>query len=371
MKKLFSVFIVIALLSGLCSCKEEKAENVVFCNDVGVTQKQYSYWMAYYKTKFLNTFIGYGSVSAETYTEDFWDTDVEDKTLYDLTKAQAEQYITELVAYLNIYNENSLGSIEGAEEQIKESVDSFIDGDIDEIGSRSALNTELAKYKLNVKALSEIYELEIKKSMVEDYLFGENGTHKVTQDEREEYYKENYVRVKHVLVNTVDKYVLDDEGERVVDTSTGYYKTEKLTDEEKEEKKALAKEVYDKALAGDDFEELIEKYNEDEGMTYYTDGYFLTKDSAYEENFLNASFEMKEGEVRTVESAYGIHIIKKYALDDKGYEKEINKNFFSELDADIIDIKKKELFSKTDVKNVSSFDVAAFKALPLMDEALL
>ncbi len=371
MKKLFSVFIAIAFLLCLCSCGEKEAQNVVFCNDVGVTQKQYAYWMAYYKTKFLNTFIGYGSVSAETYTEDFWDTDVDGKTLYELTKVQAEEYITELVAYLHIYNENSLGDIEGAEEQIKESVDSFIDDDIKEIGSRSALNTELAKYKLNVKALSKIYELEIKKSMVEDYLFGENGTHKVTEDEREEYYKENYVRVKHVLVNTVDKYVLDEDGERIVDTSTGYYKTEKLTDKEKEEKKALAKEIYDKAQSGDDFEKLIEKYNEDDGMTYYTDGYFLTKDSAYEENFLNASFDMKEGEVRTVESAYGIHIIKKYALDDKGYEKEINKNFFSELDSEIIKIKKKELFSKIDVENVSVFDITSFKALPLMNKALL
>ena len=371
MKKIISVLILSAFcLYAFCACAETK-EYVVFCGEHGITEKQYDYWVAYYKTKFLNTFLQSGTVTEADYTEDFWDTEISNESLYALTKDQAQSYISDIVACLALYDEYKLGEIEGAEEQIKLSVDSFIDDDIKAAGSRSKLNSHLAQYNLNINQLRDIYEIEIKKTMVDEYLYGENGVDKVTSEEREEYYTANYVRVKHVLVNIKDKYVLDEDGQRIMDPSTGYYKTEKLTSEEIAAKTTLAADILKKAQNGDDFEKLIEEYGEDEGMTYYTDGYFLTKSSPYEENFLKASLEMEDGEIRSVSSSYGIHIMKKYPLEKDGYKKEINENFFSELDKDIISQKKEKKYGEKEITVTAVCTVDNFKAYPLMDNSLL
>ena len=372
MKKILSISIVFSLLlSMLCACGGKNEPYVISCGEYGITQKQYDYWLAYYKTKFLNTFLQSGTVTEAEYTEDFWDTEISGESLYTLTKDQAESYISDIVVCLSLYDEYKLGEIEGAKEQIELSVDSFIEDDISAAGSRSKLNSHLAKYSLNINQLRDIYEIEIKRTMVEDYLYGELGTDKVTDEERGTYYTDNYVRVKHVLVNIKDKYVLDEDGERIMDPSTGYYKTEKLTSEEIAAKTTLAADILQKAQNGEDFEKLIKEYGEDEGMTYYTDGYFLTKDSPYEENFLKASLEMKDGEIRSVSSSYGIHIMKKYPLEKDGYKKEINVNFFSDLDKNIVSLKKEKKYAEKTVTVTAVCTVGDFKAYTIMDDSLL
>ncbi len=77
------------------------------------------------------------------------------------------------------------------------------------------------------------------------------------------------------------------------------------------------------------FDKLIEEYGEDEGMEKYPNGYYMTKTSDYDSpEVVEALFEMKEGEIRRVESEYGIHIVMKYKLDEGGYADAANKDFF-------------------------------------------
>lgn len=371
MKKTICVFLsAVFVLCALVSCTGGSETLVMTCNGFGITQKQYDYWLSYYKTTFLATFEEYGVIEGE-YTEDFWLSQTEGEYLWDMTRQKAEAYMQKLTVCLYLYDHYGLGDIDGASEQIKISVDECIADDVAAIGSRKALNKALAVYELNIDGLEEIYEIEIKRTMVEEYLFGEGGEQKVTDGDVEAYYKDNYVRVKHVLVNTVDKYVLDEDGERIIDPSTGYYKTEKLTENEVKEKKELAQSVLEKAQGGEDFEKLISEYNEDEGMTYYTDGYFLTEESAYEKAFLDAALTLEVGGIKSVESAHGIHIIKKYALDDGAYEKSINENFFTDLEGRVLLSKKDALYASYEVESTVSLTSDAFCACPLMDEALL
>ena len=81
------------------------------------------------------------------------------------------------------------------------------------------------------------------------------------------------------------------------------------------------------------FDKLVEEYGEDEGMTNYPNGYYLTKNSDYDSpEVVKALFEMEEGEIRRVESEYGIHIVMKYELDKGGYADEKNETFFMSSD---------------------------------------
>lgn len=370
-KKIACLMLAVAFaIPLLCACSQNEPY-VMSYKEYGITEKQYVYWMSYYKTTFLNSFIEYGLVDKSAYTEDFWQNAPDGgQTFYEMTVARAEGYMKTLVVCMYLYDEYKLGESEDAREQLEVAVDKCIAEDISSSGSRGKLNGALGEYKLNISDLEKIYEIELKKTMVEEYLYGESGTDKVTDEEREDYYEKTYVRVKHVLVNTVDKYFLNDDGERVVDPSTGYYKTEKLTDAEKAEKTALASDIYQKASNGDNFEKLIEEYNEDEGMTYYTDGYFLTSESSYEKAFLEASLQMKEGEVRRVESAYGVHIIKKYPLEERAYEKELNKNFFTDMESEVLSLKKEAMYAKHEI-TVQGCTLDIFKGYALMPEILL
>ncbi len=81
------------------------------------------------------------------------------------------------------------------------------------------------------------------------------------------------------------------------------------------------------------FDKLIEDYGEDEGMEQYPNGYYMTSSSQYDApEVVEALFEMEVGEIRRVESDYGIHIVMKYPLEDGGYASEENADFFRSED---------------------------------------
>ncbi len=129
----------------------------------------------------------------------------------------------------------------------------------------------------------------------------------------------------------------------------GYTKTEKLSTEEA---KALSDEVQyvmESVKEGEYslFDKYVEEYGEDPGMDAYPNGCYLTATSNYDSTEVrDALFEMEVGEIRRIESDYGIHIVMKYELDEGGYAKEENKDFFRKEDGSfsfIGDIKNKLL----------------------------
>ncbi len=113
-----------------------------------------------------------------------------------------------------------------------------------------------------------------------------------------EYAKQNYVRVSHVLVNATDESGVLLEGDALA------------------EKKAIADEVYEKAVAGEDFDGLVADYGEDPGMVNNTVGYYFTYGQMVSE-FEEASFALEVGEIsEPVLTSYGYHIIKKLPMED-------------------------------------------------------
>lgn len=106
------------------------------------------------------------------------------------------------------------------------------------------------------------------------------------------------ITVQHILIKT---YALDGTGKKI-----------EYTQKAKEDSCRIANEVWEKAAAGKDFDELIRHYNEDDKSTY------SFGKGEMEPAFERAAFNLGTGEISdVVETAYGYHIIKCISTFDK------------------------------------------------------
>ncbi len=231
-------------------------------------------------------------------------------------------------------------------------------------GDKAALNSELAQYGVNYDILREVYIIEAKMSYLRDYLYGAGGTEPISDNVKNEYYNNNYARIKQIFFYTANKPVTDDEGNYVYNES-GYVETRDYTEQELTEQKKKASSVMTSLTAGQDFDLLMASQNEDDAAKTYPNGYYITKASQYVKEVVDAAFSLDEGEFIMVESEYGIHIVKRLPLEENGYNLVSNEDFFSDFDENLTteaftarlskyesDIKfNEELISKYDVKS--------------------
>lgn len=317
--------------------------------------------------------------------DDFWDTymSASGKTYNDHYTSEVLENVKEYLAALHMFDELGLELPKSYIDEIDEELQILIDQDAN--GSKNEFNAILSDFGVNYKMLREAYIMEAKLSYLNDYLFGTDGS-KISPVLLEDYYQANYVRFKHVFIYTYALvYETDDNGDDIYFDATNnkkisYDKTATLkTDENGNAVKdkngdkiyvtAEGKIAYDKIngkrspvfdangnqqtrkytekelLAASDyaqqvmekcetdnytlFDKLVENYTEDEGMLEYTNGYYLTAESDYDApEVRDALFEMKAGEIKRINSEYGIHIVMKYELDEGGFSKEINSDFF-------------------------------------------
>ncbi len=116
-----------------------------------------------------------------------------------------------------------------------------------------------------------------------------------TEEEIAEYYKENYVTAKHILI-------LSEGGKAASD------------EEAKKEADRILKEI----KSGKDFDKLMTEFCEDPGVQSNPDGYTFTKNEMVPA-FEAAAFSLEEGKVSdVVKTSYGYHIIKRLPLAEMG-----------------------------------------------------
>lgn len=348
MKK--AVRIVAALAAAVMlavSCAGCAASSPVYASygKYGITEAMYEYWLSYYKARF------YASLSDYGLTDDgngsVWDKSPDGgKTLGEQVKDHVDELIRQLLVSSVIYDERGFGEDAETKKLLDDAVDGFLSDEITAAGSRAELNRDLSQVGCNIDTLRRIFEFEARSMIVADRLFGEGGEYAVTDAEREEYYQSNYHRVKHVMINDSYKYVLDDKGSPKVDIYTGRYITEELTEGEAAEKRELAESVYRRASDGENFEDLIEEYNEDAGMEAYTEGYFVSPGSTVDPAYLSAAITMKTDEVRLQKTSYGLMIMKKYPLEPGMWQSEISYAFFTGMDTELLEQKKTSVYGK-------------------------
>lgn len=116
-----------------------------------------------------------------------------------------------------------------------------------------------------------------------------------------------YVRAKHILIQFPQ----------------GTGENGAITDAQKAETFQKISEVYNEAKAissPEEFDALVEKYNEDPGMMSYTGGYCFTTGKMVPE-FEEAAFALEEfGISEPVETSYGYHVLQKLPFEYEGLE---------------------------------------------------
>lgn len=159
---------------------------------------------------------------------------------------------------------------------------------------------EYAAYYLAVSSFDVLYLKLVEK------IASDTSIINADKEQAIKYYNENKesfalptVRVKHILIPTVD-------------TLTG----EPLSDKDKAAAKAKAASVYNQTTKRNtNFEGLISQNNNDPGMP--EEGYYIFEGSGMVKEFEEASLKLKANQVSPViETTYGYHIIKAYETFD-------------------------------------------------------
>ena len=324
----------------------------------------------------------YGSAALK---DSFWDSkwDASGKTYNEYYTEQVLENAKNTLAALYLFEQNKMKLPQETLDAIDAELADLIDRDAN--GSRSEFDALLADYGANYNVLRESYIIEAKVNYLMNDLLGEDGS-LIGKEWLNDYYEENYVRFKQIFFYTsAIQYETDEDGRDIYYTSGGKiaYDTEQKVkyDEDglavrdangdkvyvnedgtvayditkglrrqikdsdgnavREDLQGDAldvvinrsKEVYAKLMEGDTigFEALLKEYNEDEAMSTYPNGYYMTEDTQYDSpEVVKKLFEMEDGEIAWVRSEYGVHVIMRYELEADGYSLDTNEDFFKD-----------------------------------------
>ena len=313
--KICACLLITALLLPLAGCAKDP---IAFSyRDVEISTNMYRYWLSSYKGTFMYTYTDMNDTDA------FWDS-----ILY--SDVTAEEYMNRAVidnvkrnlVCLALFEQYGLSLSDAA----VAAVDAYIDELVQEYadGSRRSFNQTLAQYGINLEILREIYLIEDKISFLFEYLYAEGGPYSLTEETLDAYYRKNYARIRHIYVNDAYAYETNDAGYYTYD-SNGNAVTRALTDEELAEKQAKIAEIEKALESGTDFAEVYETYSED---LYYVNGYYLTRETAFIDEVVDAAFTLEIGETVSVKSDFGTHYLMRLPLENYAYNDPNNADFF-------------------------------------------
>ena len=77
------------------------------------------------------------------------------------------------------------------------------------------------------------------------------------------------------------------------------------------------------------FDALVDVYNQDDTNEKYPNGHYVSKNMDYDlMEVIKEAINLEIGQIKKVQSDYGIHIIMRYELEEDGYMLEENEEFF-------------------------------------------
>lgn len=342
---LTSVVAAVLLLTGMSGCS--KNNYALKIGDVTISAKQYKSIAQSYKSQFLT-----GNNIEET--DELWDQYVDDSysaTMQTYLDSAIQSYIIKYNLYSMEFDRLGLKLDDGVVKEVQTTINSYEN----QYGGKKAFEKALEEQGYDYDQFVEQFYDEAKEQAIIMYYFGPDSTHNPTsRQDIVDYYNEYYSKVKHIFFATKDD------------------ETNDYSNDKKAEIGKKAEAVYQRVLNGEDFETLLNEFNEDPGMSTSPDGYiFSTEDTSYVPVFKDTAFEMQPGEVRFVQSYLGYHIMKKYPLteaetEDDENERMLIENMKSSEASELLD-ELKERYGVT--YNNTVLEKLSVKYLPRVTEA--
>lgn len=328
MRKLICAFLAFAM-TALVTTSCGKTADVIYIADkngntvAAMNENIFSYHLSEQKSSFV--------MFGVTDSAEYWNKTPQSggKSMGDIVFDYIVDSAKNIVAGAYLYD-TVKNSSEGAKVQfsqndidIEKQLDSIEQQFISSMGSKSALESYLSGFGIDLKNLRKYNELLLKNDSLRSSIVP-------GEDEKKAYFEENYSIVKHILVNTTFK--AKEDGSLV-----------SLTEQEIAAKLELADSINARLSAGEVFEDLWEQYKDADaaGAAKYPQGYFVCENSSFTPTFKQAALDMQVGEIRTVKGDYGVHIIKKYPMDAEKY------NLYEDVESAITNSIVNKIYSET------------------------
>lgn len=303
--------LTLLLSATLSGCGGVSGKSAVKYGDLELSRAIFQYLCCLEKTNYLFEIYGVDSsqVSASSlqdYPELWTATDQNGVTVGDTMKGD----ILFEVQTMLYFEQVALDAGYTLTPEIKSQIQKDFNQRLVSFDNKSDFNKNMKQYGINYDQLIEYaYHQNLAYQGTQLY-FGENGTMKITEDSAKSYYNANYVTAQCIFINTKNKTYPN--GKVVV-----------LPSEEKAEKIALAQDLYQRILGGEDFGQLCLEYA-DQAMSENRaqNGYTFTKDGFFNKEAENKILEMKVGDFVKLETDEGIYLLRRLTLDS---------SFFSQM----------------------------------------
>ena len=328
---------LLLLLLTLVGCSSY-GQPVMELGGTEITANMIEFWLSRYKAQFEHY---YGEAVRKQYgldkVDQFWPLVADPATgeTYDdimsgFIYENAQTYLCSLYLFDQFGLSLPASTVEEVDPYIADLCENYASG------SKSEFNALLSNYGVSMKILRELYLIDEKVDYLQEYLFGAGGTLGVTKIDKENYYKQNYVRMRQIcfFINECPEY--DEKGNPVLDKD-GYTKYRSMTAAETQEARSRAADALKSINSGSDFLEISKKYDENPTDDGYVGGIYISKDSAMGtdaalEKIYTELQSMEVGQIKLIETENNLHIVEKLELDEGAYDKAANTDFFTFYD---------------------------------------
>jgi len=331
---------LVMLLLSLVGCSS-LGTPVMELGGTEITANMIEFWLSRYKAQFEHY---YGEAVRKQYgldkVDQFWPLvadpatgETYDDVMSGFIYENAQTYLCSLYLFDQFGLSLPSSTVEEVDTYIADLCENYASG------SKSEFNAMLSNYGVSMKILRELYLIDEKVDYLQEYLFGTGGTLGVTKIDKENYYQQNYVRMRQIcfFINECPEY--DEKGNPVLDKD-GYTKYRDMTTAETQEARARAADALKSINSGTDFLDVSKEYDENPTDDIYAGGIYMSKDSAMGtdaalEKIYNELQAMEVGQIKLIETENNLHIVEKLELDEGAYDKTANTDFFTFYDAEL------------------------------------
>lgn len=320
----------------------KNARAVVYLDGATLETQEASFFAAYYKYRFITEYASKGAYDGE----DFWNSKFDENTTYgELLSKGTLEYLKSVLVTSYLFD--SYSSLSQADEiRIDKAVSEVLDYKAG--GSEERFNEMAAGYGFDFDGFKSAAKIYYKSTEAFERIYGKGGANMMSFPEECVEFFDNYSHVKLLFIRTNDRFILDQNGNRIPDENGNDSKAE-LTDKEKAERQALINTIRTsiKAYAEDSdtvaqmspsyFNSLLSLHDEGD-ETKHNSGYYFSESSAYSREFAGAYPEIVKKSLKMDKNSYaeleydgGVCFIYKYENTEGAFMDTSDEGFFSDF----------------------------------------